>query len=439
MNKPRKKGHPEEKLNKIWTDWEAFAQYAFNKSHSTCYAYVAYQTGYLKANYPAEFMAAVLSRNLTNIDKISIFMDECKRMGMKVLVPDVNESKIDFGVNKKDEIRFGLGAIKGVGEAASLNIIEERQKNGPYKDVWDFFSRVNLKSVNKKCVENLIKAGAFDGFGIERYRYFLEEGGVPFLESLVKFGQNMNSGNSSAPNLFGDDLDTHIAKPEFPKGEEPSSLQTLNDERDLIGIYLSSHPLDDFKTEITHFCRTKLSDIADLTEHKGKELTVAGMVTSTRVGTTKNGKPFSIFKLEDFYGSFEFALFGSDNDKFNSYAVVGNRLCIKGKVDSRFHGSEQLAFKIQSIDPLADLKKRIKRLTIRMNIESINDELIDTFYGFSEIDVADKIPVSFIVYDMYERVWVELESKDLKLPINKELFEYIDVLMESGEVDYRLN
>ena len=440
IDQAKAKGHPEEKLNKIWTDWEAFAQYAFNKSHSTCYAYVAYQTGYLKAHYPAEFMAAVLSRNLSNIDKITIFMDECKRMGLKVLVPDVNESKIDFGVNTRDEVRFGLGAIKGVGEAASQNIIEERQKNGAYKDVWDFVSRVNLKAVNKKCVENLIKAGAFDGFGIERYRYFLEEGGVPFVETLLKFGQNMQAGSNTGPNLFGDVIDVQVSKPEFPTGNAPSALQTLNDERDLIGIYLSSHPLDEYKIEVNHFCRTHLSDLAEIEHLKGKDILVAGMVTSTRTGTTKNGKPFTIFKLEDFNGSFEFPLFGKDNDEYNMFATVGNRISIKATVDYRFKGSDQLALKIQAIEPLSELKKRIHKFTVRVNIRDIDEELIETLYGFADEEIADGIPFCFMVYQPTEKILVEMESINLKTRLSSELFEYIEELQQNEvEIDFRLN
>jgi DNA polymerase-3 subunit alpha len=440
IDQAKAKGHPEEKLNKIWTDWEAFAQYAFNKSHSTCYAYVAYQTGYLKANYPAEFMAAVLSRNLSNIDKITIFMDECKRMGMKVLVPDVNESKIDFGVNNNDEIRFGLGAIKGVGEAASENIIAERKKNGPFVDVWDFMTRVNLKAVNKKCMENLIKAGAFDGFGIDRYRYFLEDNSGPFLETLIKFGQNMQSGSNAGPSLFDDVLDVQVSKPKFLEGDTPSALQTLNDERDLIGIYLSSHPLDEFRIEVNHFCRTHLSALAELDSLKGKELMVAGMVTAVRTGLTKTNKAFTIFKLEDFYGSFEFALFGKDNEEFNSFAIVGNRISIKGVVDFRFRGSDQLGFKIQTIEPLSELKKRIRKFTVRVNVRDIDEEMIETLYGFADEKIDNGIPLCFMVYHPAEKIWIEMESPNFKTTLSNELFEYIEQLRSADvEIDYRLN
>ena len=435
-------GHPEDKLNKIWTDWEDFASYAFNKSHSTCYAYVAYQTGYLKANYPAEFMAAVLSRNLSSIDKISIFMDECKRMGLKVLVPDVNESKLQFSVNIRGEVRFGMGAIKGVGEAASLNIIDERQKNGPYKDVWDFMCRVNLRSVNKKCMENLINAGAFDSFGIDRYRYFLEDGSSQFIESLIRFGQNMQAGNNAdaAPSLFGDTIEVQVAKPEFPSGTAPSQLFTLNAEKDLIGIYLSSHPLDEYRIEIQHFCRTSCSDLVDFNALKGKEVTVAGMVTNSRVGTTKNGKPYTIFTLEDFNGSFEFALFGKDNDSFNTYAVVGNRLLIKGKVDFRFKGSDQLGFNIETIDFLQEIKKRIKSISLRVNVRDLDDEMIENIFSFTDETLATGVQLNFVVYDPAEKVWVELESKTLKMNVTQDLFEYLSELqIAEKEIDYRFN
>lgn len=429
---------PEELIEKIWKDWEAFASYAFNKSHSVCYAYIAYQTGYLKANFPSEFMAANLSCNLGSSDKISIFMDESNRMGIHVLGPDVNESRIKFTVNKKGQVRFGLGAIKGVGEAASQLIMEEREKNGEYKSIFDFVERVNLRAVNKKNLEALAMAGAFDSFNIERYRFFTaDQTGSTFIETLIKYGNNVQNGTgNTGPSLFGDTIVVEIPKPEIPNGTPWSQMEVLKKEKELIGLFLSAHPLDEYKTEVKHFCKTPLSSLEQIDEHRDKELKVAGILVSSRFAETKNGNPFAVFVLEDFYGSFEFALFGKDFEKFKSYLVEGNRLAIYGKVEPRFHGADQLQFKIKEIEYLKDLKKKIKGVSLMMDIKSLTKEFITEISSFTSKEKKDGINLSFFVFDKVNNINLQMPSKTCKIDLTSELMNYLD---ENPSVELKLN
>jgi len=432
-----KKGFPDKTVEKIWTDWEAFAQYAFNKSHSTCYAYIAYQTGYLKAHYPAEFMAAVLSRNLSNIDKISIFMEECRRMKLSVLVPDVNESLIEFSVNKKGQVRFGLGAIKGVGESASLSIIEERTKNGPYKNIYDFVERVNLRSVNKKNMESLALSGAFDSLGIGRNSFFEEDrSGVLFIETLIKYGNNCQNGNSSAPSLFGDDEGFEIPKPPIPDAPKWPRMRTLNEEKSLIGMYLSSHPLDDYKLVMQHFCNKRFSDLEDLRQLKGKEITIAGMVTSIKHGTTKAGKNFGVMTLEDYDTSREFPLFGRDYNDFSMFMSDGNSLCLTGMIEPKWQNSDELAFKIKKIEHLKDVNQKLNSISIKIDIKDLSEELISAVHDHAIENEGQGLAMKFIVHDPAERVWMELPSRSYKLPIEGEVFDFLD---ENPCIEFRLN
>ena len=293
-------GYKEETLNKIWSDWEKFASYAFNKSHATCYSWVAYQTAYLKANFPSEYMAAVLSRSLSNITDITKFMDECKAMGIQVLGPDVNESILKFSVDKNKNIRFGLGAVKGVGESAVQNIIEERKKNGPYKSIFDFVERVNLTACNKKNIESMALAGAFDNFGIQREQFFTDSGkGELFLDTLVRYGNKYQMDKSTAVNsLFGGDALIAIAKPEIPQCERWSDLERLNKEKELVGIYLSAHPLDEYRIILKYVCNTGMVELNERETLQGREVLLGGIVTGFREGMTKNGKPYGILKIE---------------------------------------------------------------------------------------------------------------------------------------------
>ncbi|HJX71635.1 MAG TPA: DNA polymerase III subunit alpha, partial [Bacteroidales bacterium] len=316
-----KNGYRKEKAQKIWKDWQSFAQYAFNKSHSTCYAYVSYQTAYLKAHYPAEFMAAVLSRHLNDIKKITFFMDECKRMGLNVLVPDINESHARFTVNKNGEIRFGLAAIKGVGEAAVEHIIEELNIRGPFTSIYNFVERVNLTIVNKRCIEALAMAGGFDSFDeIRRHQFFANtDNEISFIESLIRYGNKIQNESNSAPTLFGDVEAIEIAKPAIPDGVEWSSLARLNKEKELIGIYLSAHPLDNFRLEINAYCNAQLCEFREPEKLKDKEITVAGIVISVKNAMTRNGKPYGSMTIEDYSDSYPITLFGRDYETYRNY------------------------------------------------------------------------------------------------------------------------
>ncbi len=314
-------GHKEKVIEKIWTDWEKFAQYAFNKSHSTCYAYIAYQTAYLKAHYPQEFMSAVLGRNLNDIKKVSLFLSEAKHMGIDVLLPDVNESYSTFTVNKKGQIRYGLAGIKNVGANAVDDIIKERDKNGKYKSFIDFIERVKLSSVNKRTIEALVQAGAFDDTDeMSRSQYFACNNGseLTYIEECIKFGSKLQSGGESQAGLFGEEI-VEIKKPVIPLVEEWSKLHRLKLEKEIIGIYLSEHPLDGFRLEIETYCNADVGDLSNILDYKGKEIKVAGIITEVFHGTTKNGKAYGSINLEGYSGSHRLYLFGKDYITYKNY------------------------------------------------------------------------------------------------------------------------
>ena len=437
------RGLDEEKVKKVWKDWEAFAQYAFNKSHSTCYAYVSYQTAYLKAHYPAEFMAAVLSRNISDIKKITLFMDECRRMGIQVLGPDVNESNYKFTVNKNGDIRFGLGAIKGVGENAVLNIVQERKENGPYKDIYDFVERVILNTVNRKNMEALALAGAFDNFKeLKREQFFAMNGKeIPFMDTLIRYGSKVQlEKGSSQPSLFGESTSYDPVKPEIPVTPDWSNLYRLNKEKELIGIYLSAHPLDGFKFEIDHFTNCTLSDLQDLQMHKGREVTIAGIVTEVRHSFTKNNKPYGAFVLEDFTDSFRFVMFGKDYSTFKNFLTEGYSLVIKGKIQSRMFGNDpnELEFKITSINLLTDVRDELlKKFAIKIPVQAIDEFFIDEIEKFT-IKSKGKTPLYFIVYDTEEEkpIDVKLFSRSNKVDVSNEFLNFIE---KELELEYEVN
>ena len=329
----RKNGYQDKIIEKIWTDWEAFAHYAFNKSHSTCYAYVSYQTAYLKAHYPAEFMAAVLSRNLNDIKKITFFMEECRRMELHVLVPDINESHSRFTVNKDGHIRFGLAAIKGLGESAVQHIIDERNKNGVFRDVFDFVERINLTTVNKRSLEALVMAGGFDSFGsIDRHQYFItDKENATFIDNLLRYGNLVKTQQTNT--LF--DMDTSYqkkSKPEVPTGEPWAPLFRLNKEKELIGVYLSSHPLDDYKLEIENFTNCTLAELQQIDQLRNRELSVAGLVTKVDHLTARNGRPYGSMIIEDYTDSYKLVIFGKEYEDFRKYMFEGYSLLVKGSV-----------------------------------------------------------------------------------------------------------
>lgn len=380
IDRAQAKGHDKKVLEKIWTDWEAFASYAFNKSHSTCYAFVAFQTAYLKAHFPAEYMSAILTNNLGNIDKITFFMEECKRMGIQVLGPDVNESQANFSVNQSGQIRFGLGAIKGVGEVAVEIIVQERKSNGPFKSIFDLVKRCSGKASNKKNFEALAYAGAFDSFGtMHRAQFFVKDKDENiFLEKILRFGSSsQGEKNSAQVSLFGDHSEEAMPEPSIPFCEPWSNIEQLRYEKDVIGFYLSGHPLDTFKFELDILKLSNLTHLQDLSAVKGREMQLAGMISEVNHRITKTGNPFGIFKLSDYHLESEFALFGKSYVTFKNYLEVGQFILLKGKVQPRFKQDENLEFSIQSMTLLSEVKASLKKnILLEMEIESLKSEKI---------------------------------------------------------------
>ncbi|MCI7356585.1 MAG: DNA polymerase III subunit alpha [Parabacteroides sp.] len=431
-------GYEEATLNKIWADWEKFASYAFNKSHATCYSWVAYQTAYLKANYPSEYMAAVLSRSLSNIADITKFMDECKAMGIQVLGPDVNESILKFSVDKQKNIRFGMGAIKGVGESAVQNIIEERKKNGPYKDLFDFVERVNLSACNKKNIESLALAGAFDNFHVQRESFFVDNGkGETFLDVLVRYGNKYQTDKATAANsLFGDENFVVIAKPEIPHAERWSDLERLNKEKDLVGIYLSAHPLDEYRIILQYVCNTGMVELNDKETLVGREVLAGGIVTGFREGTTKTGNPFGILKVEDFTGSGEIALFGQDYIEYSKYGKPGMYLLISGKMEARKYNDKIFDFRISSIKLLPNEKdKLIENIRITVPIHDLDEPMINELSTLIKNNPGNSL-LYFRVVDGSNNIALNLFSQNVRLKITKELIDY---LSESETIDFKIN
>ena len=426
----KKNGHDPKICEKIWGDWEAFASYAFNKSHSTCYAYVSYQTAYLKAHYPAEVMAALLSRNLSDIKKISFFMDECKRMGLSVLGPDVNHSKIRFSVDEGGNVRFGLAAIKGVGESAVQNIIDTRKEGGPFKSVYDFVERVNLQTVNKKTLENLVLGGAFDAISdLPRSAYLArDEHDGTLLDALVRYGNRVQSEkNNVQQSLFGGITEeSSVQKPEPPQYTPWTKLETLNRERDVIGIYLSSHPLDDFSLIIKHYCTCSLGDLADLPSMNGRDFVAAGMVTSVMHLTTKTGKPYGRFTIEDYNGSHEFVLFSKDYENFRRFLFEGYYLLIKGKVAPRIYNPNELETRITSIMMLAEAQETLmKEVTVSVPVDELTEELVGRLSAAAK-ENRGQVILRFKVYDPAAEVAVNLYSKSVKVALTGDLIRTFD-------------
>ena len=416
--------HPPDKLEKIWSDWESFAEYAFNKSHSTCYGLVAYQTGYLKANYAPEYMSAVLSNSLGNIEKITFFMDECKRMGLSLLVPDVNESSRSFAVNKKGQIRFGLGAIKGVGEAAVDSIVEERQARGEYKDIFDFVSRINSRQVNRRCLESLALAGAFDCFSdIQRSQFFATDNeGITFIEKIVRYSAKISELKAAATqSLFGElgaGTGNDISMPKIPVTEPWSVMEQLKNEKEVVGVYISGHPLDEYKIEIQNFCNSN----SGLLESKPNIVqSFAGIVTKINVRTSANGNQFMIFTLEDYAGNYEFALFAKDFIQFERFIAQDRLLYIQGSYQLKNKHTDQMVFKIQSIELLTELlEERTKELRLRLNLSHLNLETVDYLEDLFDQYKGNK-KVILEVYDEQDRVQLDFLSRKVQLRISKAL------------------
>ena len=435
----QKNGHDLNTVNKIWSDWESFAEYAFNKSHSTCYALVAYQTGYLKANYPAEFMAAVLSRNISDIKKITTMMDETRRMGIEVLGPDVNESYLKFTVNKSGNVRFGLGAIKGVGENAVLHLIEEREKNGPYTDIYDLVERVNLNTINKKNLEAMVHAGAFDCFAdFSRARYFASDGkGSNFLENLIRYGNNVkNIRASSQISLFGDTGGFDVVKPVPAVCTEWPKLEKLNKEKEVIGIYLSSHPLDDFRLEMETFTTATLADIQDLSEYVNRDVCVAGIVTETRNGVSKNGKPYGGFTLQDYSDSFRFMIFDKEYVNMSKFFQTGYYLLVRGKIQPRTYNPGELEFKIKDIHLLSSVREDlVTSLTLKIKTEDVTSEFVSELKNIISENAGNKA-LKVLLIDHNDKITVPLFSRSLKINITDDLISWIE---DNPLIDYKVN
>src|SRR5574344_64527 len=436
----RKNGHDPKVLEKIWADWEKFASYAFNKSHAACYSWVAFQTAYLKANYPAEYMAAIMTRRKDDIKEITKLMDECKSMGISTLGPDVNESYEKFGVNQKGEIRFGLAAIKGMGSAAAEAIIQEREKNGTFKDVFDFAQRINMAAVNRKAFESLALSGGFDGFGQMRREDFFAENakGEVFLDTLVRYGQTYQTEAASMRNsLFGGDNEVEIATPPIIKAEPWSDIERLNKERELVGIYLAAHPLDEYKIVLDNLCNTKCAELADISLLKDREdVIIGGIVTGIKSKFTKKGTPCGFITIEDFDGSGELAFFGEDWGKWTGMFKEGTNVYITAKCQQRFRDSNMYDLKVGNIEYLQTIKeKSIDHVTISLKTDIINEQIVNEL-----TEIIDENPgntqLFFQLHDSQGTSHVLLRSKNKRVDLKRSLIHFIE---EQPALDYKIN
>jgi DNA polymerase-3 subunit alpha len=454
------KGHAPQVLEKIWKDWEAFASYAFNKSHSTCYAWIAYQTAYLKAHYPAEYMAAVLSNNMSDIKQVAFFMEECRQMNVQVLGPDVNESDIKFSVNDRGEVRFGLSGVKGVGEKAVESIIEERNAKGLFTSIYDFAKRSNTRTVNKKAYESFVHSGAFDSFGFHRAQYFFVgiNDKLNGIEKLIKYANDFQNNESSAQSsLFGGSIADLILEPSLPVAPEWSIIDRLKYEKDAIGIFLSGHPLDNYKFELKNFClhtvkhlsvinKIRMGDtneevLQEFESLKNRELVVGGLVVVAEQRMTRTGKPFGTIVFEDYDDSCELALFGEDFIKFKQFLTDGYFLQIRGRVGERFRKEGDWEFKITSMALLSDLRDKLaKCITIQIPIEGINEEFIKNVNAIIEDNKQtteqQNCQLHFAVYDREQNILLEMPSKSLKINPNN---HFLEQLTQLNVVNYKLN
>ena len=446
----KKNGHDPKVLEKIWADWEKFASYAFNKSHATCYSWVAYQTAYLKAHYPAEFMAGNMSRCINDIGKITKLMSECQNMGIPCLGPDVNESQRKFSANKKGEVRFGLSAIKGMGDAAAINIIAEREKNGPYKDIYDFVQRANLSAVNRKAFESLALSGGFDSFGIKREQYFgTNAKGDTFIETLLRYGQVYQTEQSSMQNsLFGDMGGVEITTPPVPETEPWSTMELLKKERDLVGIYLSAHPLDDYAVVLNHMCNLKCSQVGREMDKKElakfEEISFGGIVTAVSARFTKTNKPFGIVTIEDFDGSGELALFGEEWTKWQSMLQEEYPVYITARCQQRFRNNpDAYDLVIKKIEFLTDVKdKSIDKFTIYIDSTMFKEAAMTDLETMLR-SCQGHVPLYFNIHDTEHNTNIEMFSRNVTVDVNKKLLSFLDEMNamagEENSVRYAIN
>ena len=434
-------GHDPKILEEIWSGWEAFASYAFNKSHAACYSWVAYQTAYLKANYPAEFMAAIMSRRRDQITEITKLMDECKAMGIATLGPDVNESYLKFGVNKKGEIRFGLAAIKGMGDNAAEAIIQEREKNGVYKSIFDFAQRINFSCVNRKAFESLALSGGFDSFGIAREDFFAENNkGEVFLDTLVRYGQMYQMEQQEMRNsLFGGENEVDIATPPIPKGIPWSDVERLNRERELVGIYLSAHPLDEYRIVLDNMCNTRCAELADVSKLEDREdIIFGGIVTAVKTGYTKTGMPYGVATIEDFDGSGELFMMGEDWGQRSGMFSIGSSVYVTGKVCPRFQYNERgpKVLKVSGVEFLQTIKeKAIDRITITLTTDLLDEQVV---MELSELINSNpgKTKLFFQMVDSTGKNHVLLRSTSKMVDVKSTLVNFID---HTPALDYKIN
>ena len=425
-----KNGIEDKIVQKIWKDWEEFASYAFNKSHSTCYALLAFQTAYLKANYPAEFMASLLTNNRNSIDKVTIFMQEAKRMGIDVKRPDINESQSKFTVNKKGEVRFALMALKGVGSSAAEDIVKEREENGDYKSFWEFCRRVNLRSVNKSTFESLAKGGAFDCFeGTYRSQYFHRErlDGMNIIELAIKYGSRFQQSiNQNQSSLFGDNMSIEIAEPPMPQCEKYTLMELLKFEKEVVGIYLSGHPLDEYEIEMNHFIDTHVKDVPKLNDQSTSS--VGGMMKDVRHRITKTGKPFGLFKLEDYTGEMDLALFGDDYMRYKNYLENGTVVYVFGKYKSRWGDSDEKEFKVLQIKLLRDITNKMSNsLSIEADLNALTKTSLDQLVSLFKNNKGNNL-VKFKIRQKEKKFLIGLTPRKMQVEISNELLEGLDKL-----------
>ncbi len=422
-------GYDEKILEKIWSDWRAFAEYAFNKSHATCYSWVAFQTAYVKAHYPSQYMAAIMSRNLDNITEIAKLMEECCKMGIRTLSPDVNESRLKFSVNIHGDIRFGMAAIKGMGRSAADHIIAEREKNGPFASPYDFVERINFSSVNRKNIENLILAGAFDCFeGFQREQYFIKNGQGDFLDELIRYGQRMQEDKQmSANSLFGDSSAIEISKPKPLEQYEPwSALERLGRERELIGIYISGHPLDEYKTIIKYVCNTRMKETEDRARLKGRDLIFGGMVTNVRTGYSRNGNPYGIVKIEDYDGAAEIPLFGEAWANWLGYMQPNNSLLITARVEPRRYNEEVFDLRIAKVEFLPNVKdKVVHSVTVSAELQDIDDTMCDELLTLIN-DNPGNVPFYLRLHDYSEQASIRLQAVNANINPSNDFITWLE-------------
>lgn len=454
-------GHDPKVLDKIWGDWEKFASYAFNKSHAACYSWVAYQTAYLKAHYPAEFMAALLTRRSSDIKEITKLMEECKDMGINTLGPNVNESHIHFSANKEGHIRFGLAGIKGVGEGAVQVIIDERNANGAFTDIYNFVERVNLNTCNRKNLECLIVAGAFDLFDVPREQYFGPmSNGTTFLDTLVSYGQRFQTEqNESSMSLFGGFDAVEIQKPKLPeKYEQWTDLERLNREKELVSIYLSGHPLDNYAVILKHVCTLTCPELPKVIDNPGQSYTLGGIVTNVEQRFTKMGLPWGIVRIDDFEGSGELRLFGDSWMKFRNYFILNNSVLVTGTVTPARYGNRPPDFVVTNVENLAEVRdKKIRSITILCSLNAITDSTVTDLLNLVQHPDNRKVYESgataggsdpmnsgmpcnvelrFVVLDSMQNTRVTLGSRTFHIPVTKALLDYLET---NSELDYIVN